>query len=196
MCCSVLLEPTWMLYRVPRVSPGVTAPILRSPPSRATPGPPLPYRPLQSARYYYPVGGGAAWSHVQRTRVLDTQGERATLSACTPAGNRGTSARKTHTGLAAHLSLHYRDCALRPGRVVDTCPPPSPATPLEFREHARPVLLTNPRSQACHPQPYLLYCGSMRHLPPPSSTDKSAARKHHCARQLAPPPQSSSALCQ
>ena len=50
VCCFVLLEPTWMLYRVPRVSPGVTAPILRSPPSRATPGPPLPYRPLQSAR--------------------------------------------------------------------------------------------------------------------------------------------------
>jgi len=54
LCCFVLLEPTWMLYRVPRVSPGVTAP--SSPPSRATPGPPLPYRPLpvQSARYYYP----------------------------------------------------------------------------------------------------------------------------------------------
>ena len=31
LCCFVLLEPTWMLYRVPRVSPGVTAPILRSP---------------------------------------------------------------------------------------------------------------------------------------------------------------------
>jgi len=27
VCCFVLLEPTWMLYRVPRVSPGVTAPI-------------------------------------------------------------------------------------------------------------------------------------------------------------------------
>ena len=23
LCCFVLLEPTWMLYRVPRVSPGV-----------------------------------------------------------------------------------------------------------------------------------------------------------------------------
>ena len=54
LCCFVLLEPTWMLYRVPRVSPGVTAPILRSLPSRATPGPPLPYRPLQNAGYYYP----------------------------------------------------------------------------------------------------------------------------------------------
>jgi len=47
VCCFVLLEPTRMLYRVPRVSPGVTAPI-RSLPSRATPPPPLPYRPLQS----------------------------------------------------------------------------------------------------------------------------------------------------
>ena len=37
LCCFVLLEPTCMLYRVPSVSPGVTAPILCSPPSRATP---------------------------------------------------------------------------------------------------------------------------------------------------------------
>ena len=43
-------------YRVPRVAPGVTAPKLFPPllPSQATPGPPLPYRPLQKSRYYYP----------------------------------------------------------------------------------------------------------------------------------------------
>ena len=35
VCCFVSLR---MSYRVPRVSPGVAAPILRSPPSRATPG--------------------------------------------------------------------------------------------------------------------------------------------------------------
>ena len=40
VCCFVLLVPTRMLYRVPRVSPGVTAPILRSLPSQTTPGPP------------------------------------------------------------------------------------------------------------------------------------------------------------
>ena len=54
------------MYRVPRVSPGVTASILRSPPSRAMPAPPLPYRPLQSARYYYPgltVGSSICWPH-------------------------------------------------------------------------------------------------------------------------------------
>ena len=56
MCCFVLLAPTPEEYRVPRVSPGVTASKLFPPllPSLATPGPPLPYRPLQNARYYYP----------------------------------------------------------------------------------------------------------------------------------------------
>ena len=33
VCCFVLLVPTWLLYRVPRVSPGVTAPNLRLLPS-------------------------------------------------------------------------------------------------------------------------------------------------------------------
>ena len=53
MCCFVLLAPTPEEYRVPRVSPGVTASKLFPPllPSLATPGPPLPYRPLQNARY-------------------------------------------------------------------------------------------------------------------------------------------------
>ena len=35
-------------------------------PSQATPGPPLPYRPLQKSRYYYPrfrVGPASAWPH-------------------------------------------------------------------------------------------------------------------------------------
>ena len=37
-CCSgFLVVPTRMLYRVPKVSSGVAAPILRSPPSQATP---------------------------------------------------------------------------------------------------------------------------------------------------------------
>ena len=36
VCCFVLLEPTWMLYRVPRVSPGVTAPIRASHGARAS----------------------------------------------------------------------------------------------------------------------------------------------------------------
>ena len=56
MCCFVLLIPTPEEYRVPRVNPGVTASKLFPPllPSLATPGPPLPYRPLQKARYYYP----------------------------------------------------------------------------------------------------------------------------------------------
>ena len=40
VCCFVLLVPTWLLYRVPRVSPGVTAPNLRLLPSLATPVPP------------------------------------------------------------------------------------------------------------------------------------------------------------
>ena len=40
LCCFVLLVPTWLLYRVPRVSPGVTAPNLRLLPSLATPVPP------------------------------------------------------------------------------------------------------------------------------------------------------------
>ena len=55
-CCFVLLIPTPEEYRVPRVNPGVTASKLFPPllPSLATPGPPLPYRPLQKARYYYP----------------------------------------------------------------------------------------------------------------------------------------------
>ena len=55
-CCFVLLIPTPEEYRVPRVSPGVTTSKLFSPllPSLATPGPSLPYRPLQKARYYYP----------------------------------------------------------------------------------------------------------------------------------------------
>ena len=48
-CCFVLLIPTPEQYRVPRVNPGVTASKLFPPllPSLATPGPPLPYRPLQ-----------------------------------------------------------------------------------------------------------------------------------------------------
>ena len=48
--------PTPEEYRVPRVTPGVTASKLFPPllPSLATPGPPLPYRPLQKARYYCP----------------------------------------------------------------------------------------------------------------------------------------------
>ena len=54
MCCFVLLVPTPEEYRVQRAAPGVTAsklsPLL---PSLATPGPPLPYRPLQKSRYYY-----------------------------------------------------------------------------------------------------------------------------------------------
>ena len=56
MCCFVLLVPTPEECRVPRVNPGVTASKLFSPllPSLATPGPPLPYRPLQKSRYYYP----------------------------------------------------------------------------------------------------------------------------------------------
>ena len=56
VCCFVLLIPTPMEYRVPRVNPGVTASKLFPPllPSLATPGPPLPYRPLQKSRYYYP----------------------------------------------------------------------------------------------------------------------------------------------
>ena len=55
-CCFVLLIPTPEEYRVPRVNPGVTASKLFPPllPSLATPGPPLPYRPLQKSRYYYP----------------------------------------------------------------------------------------------------------------------------------------------
>ena len=50
MCCFVLLIPTPEEYRVPRVNPGVTASKLFPPllPSLATPGPPLPYRPLQN----------------------------------------------------------------------------------------------------------------------------------------------------
>ena len=49
-CCFVLLIPTPEEYRVPRVNPGVTASKLFPPllPSLATPGPPLPYRPLQN----------------------------------------------------------------------------------------------------------------------------------------------------
>jgi len=49
LCCFVLLIPTPEEYRVPRVNPGVTASKLSPPllPSLATPGPPLPYRPLQ-----------------------------------------------------------------------------------------------------------------------------------------------------
>jgi len=49
-CCFVLLIPTPEEYRVPRVNPRVTASKLFPPllPSLATPGPPLPYRPLQS----------------------------------------------------------------------------------------------------------------------------------------------------
>jgi hypothetical protein len=43
VCCFVSLR---MSYKVPRVSPGVAAPILRSPPSRATPG--LPSSLLQT----------------------------------------------------------------------------------------------------------------------------------------------------
>ena len=56
MCCFVLLIPTPEEYRIPRVNPGVTASKLFPPllPSLATPGPPLPYRPLQKSRYYYP----------------------------------------------------------------------------------------------------------------------------------------------
>ena len=56
VCCFVLLIPTPEEYRVPRVNPGVTASKLFPPllPSLATPGPPLPYRPLQKSRYYYP----------------------------------------------------------------------------------------------------------------------------------------------
>jgi len=52
MCCFVLLAPTPEEYR----APGVIASKLFPPllPSLATPGPPLPYRPLQNARYYYP----------------------------------------------------------------------------------------------------------------------------------------------
>ena len=73
-CCFVLLIPTPEEYRVPRVNPGVTASKLFPPllPSLATPGPPLPYRPLQkvnhiifsvalfcncTARTSHPVGG-------------------------------------------------------------------------------------------------------------------------------------------
>ena len=50
VCCFVLLIPTPEEYRVPRVNPGVTASKLFPPllPSLATPGPPLPYRPLQN----------------------------------------------------------------------------------------------------------------------------------------------------
>ena len=50
LCCFVLLIPTPEEYRVPRVNPGVTASKLFPPllPSLATPGPPLPYRPLQN----------------------------------------------------------------------------------------------------------------------------------------------------
>ena len=40
VCCFVLLVPTPLVYRVPRVSPGVTAPKLRLLPSLATPVPP------------------------------------------------------------------------------------------------------------------------------------------------------------
>ena len=40
VCCFVLLVPTWLLYRVPRVSPGITAPNLRLLPSLAMPVPP------------------------------------------------------------------------------------------------------------------------------------------------------------
>jgi len=61
--CFVLLVPTPEEYRVPRVNPGVTASKLFPPllPSLATPGPPLPYRLLQKARYYYPVIRGSEW---------------------------------------------------------------------------------------------------------------------------------------
>jgi hypothetical protein len=54
-CCFVLLIPTPEESRVPRVNPGVTASKLFPPllPSLATPGPSLPYRPLQKSRYYY-----------------------------------------------------------------------------------------------------------------------------------------------
>ena len=57
VCCFVLIEPMPEKYRLPRVSPGVTASKLFSPllPSLATPGPPLPYRPLQNAWYYCPA---------------------------------------------------------------------------------------------------------------------------------------------
>ena len=56
VCCFVLLKPTPEEYRVPRVNPGVTASKLFPPllPSLATPGPPLPYRPLQKFRYVNP----------------------------------------------------------------------------------------------------------------------------------------------
>ena len=52
MCCFVLSVPTPEEYWVPRVNPGVTASNLFPPllPSQATPGPPLPYRPLQKSR--------------------------------------------------------------------------------------------------------------------------------------------------
>ena len=51
-CCFVLLVPTPEEYRVPRVNPGVTASKLFPPllPSLATPGRPLPCRPLQKTR--------------------------------------------------------------------------------------------------------------------------------------------------
>jgi hypothetical protein len=53
--CFVLLEPTPKVYRVPRVSPGVSAPKLFPPTSVAGyAGPSLPYRPLQKS-----------WSEVQ-----------------------------------------------------------------------------------------------------------------------------------
>jgi len=76
VCCFVLLIPTPEEYRVPRVNPGVTASKLSPPllPSLATPGPPLPYRPLQKARYYYPrfrVGSSICLASVpQRNTVL------------------------------------------------------------------------------------------------------------------------------
>jgi len=59
-CCFVLLLPTPEEYRAPRVSASKLFPPLL--PSLATPGPPLPYRPLQKARYYYPGFRFLEWS--------------------------------------------------------------------------------------------------------------------------------------
>ena len=55
VCCFVLLVPTPLALRVPRVSQGTPHPnCFRLLPSLAMPVPPSPCRPLQKSRYYYP----------------------------------------------------------------------------------------------------------------------------------------------
>ena len=70
-------------------------------PSLATPGPPLPYRPLQNARYYYPgfkVGSRAARhavAHLRVSRHTNTQASgHANMQACERDGRRWSGGRQ------------------------------------------------------------------------------------------------------